>query len=352
MERRKDAFIESTDPILVTGSAGFIGSRVVSTLIDRGFRNLRCFARPGHDMSQVEGAARRGVDVEIIRGNLLSRSDCARAMKDVAVVFHLAAGRSQKSFPDSFMNSVVTTRNLLDAAVDRASLKRFVSISSLVVYSNRNKSRGRLLDESCPIEPHPELRGDPYCFGKVKQDEIVQDYGQRFGIPYVIVRPGYVYGPGKHAITGRVGIDTFGLFLHLGGSNPIPFTFVDNCADAIVRAGVTPGVDGRAFNVVDDNLPSSREFLRLYKRNVKRFRSVYLPHAVSYAFCWLWEKYSEWSAEQLPPVFNRWGWHAYWKKTRYSNHQLKTSLGWEPDISMSDGLTRYFQSCQSRRRYA
>src|SRR5205823_10642048 len=139
----------------------------------------------------------------------VARDDCARAMKDVAVVFHLAAGRGEKSFPDSFMNSVVTTRNVLEAAVRYTCLKRFVSISSFAVYSNRHKPRGRLLDESCPIEPHPELRGDPYCFGKVKQDAIVHDYGRRFGIPVVIVRPGYVYGPGKAAITGRVGIDTF-----------------------------------------------------------------------------------------------------------------------------------------------
>ncbi len=84
---------------------------------------------------------------------------------------------------------------------------------------------------------------------------------------------------GNEAITNRVGIGTFGLFLHLGGSNTMPLTFVDNCAEAIVLAGLTPGVDGQVFNVVDDDLPSSRQFLRLYKRNVRRFRSLYLPHA-------------------------------------------------------------------------
>jgi nucleoside-diphosphate-sugar epimerase len=186
----------------------------------------------------------------------------------------------------------------------------------------------------------------------VKQDEVVKEYGQRFGIPYVIVRPGYVYGPGKHAISGRVGLDTFGVFLHLGGSNTIPFTFVDNCARAILLAGVRKGIDGQVFNVVDDDLPSSRQFLRLYKRHVKRFTSVYLPHIVSYACCWMWEAYSRWSEEQLPPAFNRRGWHAYWKKTRYSNDKLKTELGWQPDVATSEGLTRYFQSCHERGRYA
>jgi nucleoside-diphosphate-sugar epimerase len=350
--RHEPSIIAPADPILVTGSTGFIGPRVVNELIDRGFRNLRCFARPGSDLSCLDGAARSGVRLEIIRGNLLSPADCARATKDVAVIFHLAAGRGEKSFPDSFMNSVVTTRNLLEAAAVHTGLKRFVNISSFVVYSNTRKPRGRLLDESCPVEPHPEQSGDPYCFGKVKQEEIVREYGQRLGIPYVIVRPGYVYGPGKDAITGRVGVGTFGVFLHLGGSNRLPLTFVDNCADAIVRAGLTPGVDGQVFNVVDDDLPSSRHFLRSYKQHVKRFRSVYLPHGVSYGFCWLWEKYCQWSDDQLPPVFNRRKWHAYWKRTRYSNDKLRTHLGWTPMVSTEEGLRRYFQSCRERRRHA
>jgi len=344
--------IGTDEPILVTGATGFIGSRLVKTLLDSGFRNVRCFARPTGDRSQLDAACGTDARLEVIRGNLLSPADCLAATRDVAVIFHLAAGRGVKSFPDAFMNSVVTTRNLLDAARVHGRLRRFVSISSFVVYSNRETPRRGVLDESSQVEQHPARREDPYCFAKVKQDEIVQEYGQRFGIPYVIVRPGYVYGPGKHAISGRVGLDTFGLFLHLGGSNAIPLTFVDNCAHAIMLAGLTKGIDGRVFNVVDDDLPSSRRFLALYKQNVRRFASVYLPHAVSYACCWLWESYSRWSEDQLPPVFNRRGWHAYWKKTRYTNDRLKTELGWRPQVSTSEGLSRYFQSCRERGRYA
>jgi len=181
---------------------------------------------------------------------------------------------------------------------------------------------------------------------QVKQDEIVAEYGKRYGIPFVIVRPGYVYGPGNLGISGRVGINLFGLFLHLGGANPIPFTYVDNCAEAIALAGLTRGVDGEVFNVVDDELPSSREFLRLYKRNVGRFTSLYIPHVFSYALCYLWERYSVWSKGQLEPVYNCKKWHAYWKKTRYSNQKVKGSLGWAPTVSMAEGLRRYFQACR------
>jgi nucleoside-diphosphate-sugar epimerase len=342
------AIVGPHDRILVTGATGFIGSRVVDSLLDRGCRNLLAFARPSSDTARVEALRRRreGARVDVLKGNLLSREDCAAATKDVAVIYHLAAGAGEKSFPDAFMNSVVTTRNLLEASLQHTRLRRFVLVSSFAVYTNRAHPRWRTLDESCPIEERPELRGDAYCFAKLKQEQIVREYGERFAIPYVVIRPGSVYGPGKHAIAGRVGIDTFGLFLHLGGPNTIPFTYVDNCAEAIARAGLVPGVDGEVFNVVDDDLPSSRRFLRLYKRNVRRFPSIYVPHAVSHALCFAWEKYSHWSEGQLPPVFNRRRWHAYWKQTRYTNDKLKTRLGWTPTVPMAEGLRRYFASCR------
>ena len=79
-----------------------------------------------------------------------------------------------------------------------------------------------------------------------------------------------------------MGIDTFGVYLHLGGSIRLPLSYVDNCADAIVLAGLRPDVDGEVFNIVDDDLPQSRTFLRLYKKNVRRFLSIPVPFSVMY----------------------------------------------------------------------
>jgi len=284
--------------------------------------------------------------VHIVRGDLVCRDDARAAARDAAVVYHLAAGTGLKSHASAFMNSVVTTRNLLDALVEQGTLKRFVNLSSFAVYSNKCDNSANVLDETSSVEAQPQMRAEAYCYAKVKQDALVIDYGERHHIPFVLIRPGVVYGPGKTAIPGRIGIGTSRFFLHLGGSSRIPFTYVDNCADAIVLSGLKPGLEGEVFNVVDDDLPTSRQFLRAYKCNVGPIRSVYLPKSVSYFLCSLWEHYSEWSQHQLPPVFTRREWHAYWKATDYSNQKIKRRLGWQPKINSDEGLRQYFASCR------
>lgn len=342
---QREQIVDGKDPVLVTGASGFLGLRLVENLAERGLRDVRCFVRQTSAVQEFESIASRYPDaaIRVIKGNLLSRRDCTDAVHEVKVIYHLAAGTGMKSVPDAFMNSVVTTRNLIEAALAEACLQRFVNISSFAVYSNINRRRGRLLDESCPVEPHPEKIADAYRYAKLKQDELVEKYARTQGLRYVTVRPGSVFGPGKKQITGRVGIDTFGVFLHTGGENQIPFTYVDNCADAIALAGLIAGVEGEVFNVVDDDLPTSRDFLRLYKRQVSPFRSFYVPHAVSYVFCRLWEKYSVWSHGQLPPVFNGHRWHVEMKHTIYTNEKLKTRFGWKPVVSMEEALSRFLK---------
>lgn len=341
-------------PVLVTGARGFVGSRTVAALLKRGFSDIRCLVRDSSDLKGlgdvVESAISSG-KVKLLAGNLLSRQDCTRAASGVELVYHLAAGTGQKSFPDAFMNSVVTTRNLLDACIEAKSLKRLVSISSFTVYSNRNNPKGRLLDESAPVEESPHLRGEAYCFAKQRQDRLIEEYGARHGVRYVLLRPGVVYGPAKPGISGRVGRE-LGVFLHFGGSNKLPLTYVDNCAEAIVLAGLVPGIDGEVFNVVDDDLPTSRGFLREYKRNVRSFRSIYLPKPASYLLCLLWEKYSAWSQGQLPPVFNRLSWHAYWKGSDYTNEKMKSRLGWRQVVPTSEALAEFFQCCRRKETQA
>lgn len=329
--------------LLVTGANGFVGTRVVHTLLEYGFRNLRCFVRPTGRLDALQETLARysaGEEVEIVRGDLTSPSDCDRAAREVRVAFHLAAG-FDKSFAGAFMNSALTTRNLVESLLATSQPVRLVNVSSFAVYSNLLMKRGELLDETAPLEDSPHGRWDAYGYGKLKQEEIVRRYGRDKGLEYVILRPGTVFGPGKKDLTGRIGIGTFGIFLHIGGGNVLPLTYVDNCAEAIVRAGLVPGIEGQTFNVVDDKLWTSRRFLAAYRSANPSFRSIRVPYTVASLLSRAWEWYSRASRGQLPPAFNSRRCSAEWKGNRYSNERLKAALGWSPRVPMDEAMIRF-----------
>ena len=344
-----DYIVSPNERILVTGSSGFIGSKVVQKLLECGFTNLRCFVRPSSDLSRLQyvlSTFDTETNVEIVTGDLLSRDECRVAAEGVSMIYHLAAGM-EKSFAGAFMNSALATRNLMDAFLERGQPKRFVNVSSFAVYSNLALKRNALLDETSPLEDAPQQRYDAYGFGKLKQEELVKEYGELHGLPYVIVRPGYVFGPGKRELSGRVGTSAFGFFIQVNGSQALPLVFVDNCAEAVVLAGLKAGVDGEIFNVVDDELMTGRQFLKAYKRKTKSFVSIRVPYIVGYIMCLLWEKYSEWSKNQVPPAFNRRRCSAEWKGNRYSNQKLKDRLGWKPRVPMEQAMRAFLSQFES-----
>jgi nucleoside-diphosphate-sugar epimerase len=338
-----DYIVSCDERILVTGSNGFIGTKVVEKLLEYGFANLCCFVRPSSYLGGLKNVLAKfdaGRNIELVTGDLLSRDDCQKAAEGISIIYHLAAGM-EKSFAGAFMNSALATRNLMDAFLQFGKPKRFVNISSFAVYSNLTLKRGALLDETCPLEDAPQERFDPYGFGKLKQEELVKEYGSKYELPYVILRPGYVFGPGKRELSGRVGNSTFGLFVQVSGAQSLPLTFVDNCAEAIVLAGLKAGINGEVFNVVDDELPTGRQFLKAYRNKAKSLLSIRLPYVVGYTMCLLWEKYSRWSRKQLPPVFNRRRCSAEWKGNRYSNQKLKERLGWKPRVPMDRAMEAF-----------
>jgi nucleoside-diphosphate-sugar epimerase len=335
----EDYLISASDQVLVTGSNGFIGARVVECLLQYGISKIRCFVRPTRSLEQLEAIRRKfpAANIEFVRGDLLSLEDCKAAARDVSVIVHLAAG-FEKSFLGAFMSSAMATQNLLDAFLEYGRPRRFVHVSSFAVYSNINMERGALLDERSPLEDAPQERHDTYGFGKLKQEKVVMEYGQTRSLPYVIVRPGAVFGPGKTELTGRAGVRLKKLFISVGGSNQLPLTYVDNCAEAIVLAALKKGVEGEIFNVVDDDLLTSRQFLGVYRQRRPLF-CVQIPYFAAYSFCAICERGSRYF-KQLKR-FNRRRCAADWKGNRFSNQKLCAQLGWKPRVSMNDAIERY-----------
>ncbi len=320
--------------VLVTGGTGFLGRRLVAQLLARGF-DVRCLARSALEFDTPKDGGR--LEVRQLDLNRLDRDPSA--VEGCDIVYHLASGLKGVT-ASLFLTNVVGTRALMEA-VARAGTGRFVLVSSLGTYGTAQLRAGDILDEACPLDPEPQLR-DPYTYSKVAQELAAREVRDRLQLPLVVVRPGVIYGPGREAITSRVGLRVGAFVLQMGGRQRMPYIYVDNCAKGVLLAGTTPGVDGETFNLVDDELPTGRQVLQLHRRLVGRVRAFTVPGLAVRPLSRLCVWYHARSMGQLPAVLTPYKSDALWKPLRYSNAKAKARLGWTPEVGLEEGLRRTF----------
>jgi nucleoside-diphosphate-sugar epimerase len=326
--------------VLVTGSNGFLGSALVDKLLAHGERDVRCLVRPASDRARLEEIAkRRGVALDIVVGSLGSKEAAAKVVDGVDVVYHVAAAMSGAP-ADMFLNTVVASKNLLEALVQTGRSPKVVLISSFGVYGVADLPRGHVLDENTPLEAHPEKR-DLYSQSKLRQEKLFWEYQARYRFPLTVLRPGVIYGPGGNAFSSRVGMNLFGVFLHLGGDNLLPLSYVENCAEAIAVAGRSPAASGQVYNVHDDDLPTCSAYLARYKREVRPVRSLRIPYVALTGISKLVEGYHATSKGQLPAIFTPYKTATSWKGTRFDNGKIK-ALGWRQLVPTDEGIRRAF----------
>lgn len=322
---------------LVTGATGFLGRRLVRDLLDERV-DVRCAVRPMSNTAGIRdflGTSRwSGVDVH--RVVLEDLDSCRQVIQDCDVIFHLAASLTG-STATMVLNTVIPTRRLIEAVCEAGTLQRFVHVSSLGVYGTEKLKKGAILDEDCELDPHPDRR-DPYSYSKVIQEQVIWQAHREHQLPVVVVRPGVIYGPGRNGISSRVGLRLGQLILRMGGRQKLPYTHVDNCANAILLAGIADGVAGQAINVVDDRLPTGRELLKWYRRAGHKFFTVGIPQWALNPLSRFNKWYHHWSQGQIPAVMTPYKSQALWKPLKYSNERAKTLLKWEPGITFDTGI--------------
>jgi nucleoside-diphosphate-sugar epimerase len=317
---------------LVTGASGYLGARLVRRLMDER-AEIVAVARDSRGSDWPPGVQPASCDL----GQTASVGELVRRTGPVDVIYHMAAVTSG-SHAEAMRGTVVGTRNLLEAFAGMGA--RVVLASSFSVYKLSALSRWDVLDEDTPIEDTLRLR-DSYTITKTRQELLARELCPKLGFPLVVVRPGKIYGPGTIGLPPQLGLDIKGVaFVWMGGSHLLPLTHVSNCADAIYLAGVRDTAVGATLNVVDDDLPTQRAFMRLHRRCRGPVpRAVHVPDWIFALFVRMMEWGNRATKGNVPPVLTRYRAANLWRPLRYSNARARQVLGWQPKIGWVEGVT-------------
>ena len=174
---------------LVTGGAGFIGSHLVDRLMKEDYEVV---VLDNFSAGKIENVQRHlgGQSFHLVKGDVRDLEDVRKAVRDVDVVFHLAA---IVNVPLSIENPLLVndvnvrgTLNLLEASL-KENIERFIYVSSCAVYGEAHYS---------PIdEKHPTSPLSPYAASKLAAEYYCKVFHENYGMKTLCLRYFNVYGP-------------------------------------------------------------------------------------------------------------------------------------------------------------
>lgn len=245
------------DRLLVTGATGLVGSHVVERACREGIP-VRALVRSTADTRLLQQWP-----VELVTGDLSEPDRVAQAVAGVSHVVHAAAKVGDWGPIDEFRAvNVRSLSHLVEACLRTGTLRRFVHISSLGVYEPRDHYG---TDETTP----PSAAGlDGYTLSKIEAEAHLLAEVREHGLPAVVLRPGFIYGPRDRTVLPRLldrlarkQVRYFG-----SGDQLLNQTCVINLTEAVFRALTVEGVTGEVFNITDGHLVSKRAFIETAAR--------------------------------------------------------------------------------------
>jgi len=306
--------------VLVTGAAGFLGTRVVSKLLERG-HTVRALVRDA-SRNPAEWLGR----AEVVRADLSADPALEKFFDGVDVLVHLAA--TVRGTPEAqFVSSVVGTELLLESMRRAGSTRHVVLASSFSVYDLTAASKN--VTEDSALELRPDER-DGYTIAKIGQERVARRLAEENGWTLAVLRPGLIYGPGAVPAAGA-GIRIGGIFLVVAPTSRLRLTHVENCAAAFADAAEKK-VAG-TFNIVDDEHVSAWRYAgRLLGRSHRSLRLA-LPYSAGLAIAYAAQLTSRIlfppKGGRLPGVLIPRQYRARFKPLQYDNRRAKEALGWE-----------------------
>lgn len=242
---------------LVTGATGFVGGSLVKRLLTEGWR-VRVLVR---DVGKLDGEL--ALACEIIEGDLANHQALASAVRGTEVIFHCAANAATWDTFEAYEQvNVAGVDNLLRAiAAVPQPLPRLVHVSTVDVYG---------YPESPADEDSPQHgAGFGYGESKLRGELLLRKRCAAMGIPWTVIRPGNVIGPGSQFIE-RIGKELkSGLMLTIdGGRAHAGLVYVDNLVDCMLWASRAETAAGQSYNVRDPHNVNWADFISEYRKAI------------------------------------------------------------------------------------
>lgn len=321
---------------LVTGASGFLGGALAHQLAAQGVRVRALVRNPAKAdflRSPTRDVLLQRSPIEIVHGSLDDADSLRAAAAGCDVVFHSAALLGGH-IDQQRVTNVEGTRRLLHAAAD-AGVRRVVHVSTLSVY-------GVCYDGHIGEGTHPPAPGsDPYGITKAEAEAVVREVSAARGIEHTILRPGMIYGPRAGLWTGGAFrfasmVPTFWIGSGYGLAHCI---YVDDVCDMMALLAEHPAAVGETFNCCSDPSPTWRTFIGEYARLARGVNDDWfeMPPEVAYLVGGL--------VMLLSPSTSR-GRMALdfvsfvQKRAQFSMAKARQRLGWQPQVSIEEGVAR------------
>jgi len=316
--------------VLVTGADGFIGSHLVERLLRKTARVRALVQYNSFNSWGWLDDLPNLTDIEVFSGDIRDPGLCHEMVRDIDVVFHLAAlipiPYSYRA-PDSYVETNVHGTLNLCSAARSAGVQRFVQVSTSEVYGSA---------QYVPIdERHPMVPQSPYSASKIGADAIAGSFWYSFQLPVVLARPFNAYGPRQSA---RAVIPTIisqlawnNGHVHLGDlSTSRDFTFVEDTCEGLLSVATIDSGFGEAFNIGSNNETTIADLVTRLGEIMQIAPVVTADH------------------ERRRPDTSE------VRRLKCDNTKLARATGFKPATALDDGLRRtvaWFGNPQYRRRY-
>lgn len=307
--------------VLITGISGFIGSHLAERCINEG-KITKGLCRKPEDASWLKNKG-----VEIFAGDLLNLEELEIAFMNCNIVVHTAGWSGSTEVPAelAWRTNVQGTINVVEAA-KKSRVERLIYISSIAVYG-LNKTP--LINESMET---PEV-GELYPDSKIEAERIVRTSG----IPYVIIRPGSIYGPrGKGWTIGILEQLKKGQLILGNGNGKITPGYIHNFIDGLWLCMYNINALGKTFNICDADVMTYNQF---YLRYAKMLQINSLPTRPNWRIAITRSKLGSLIRKMLGrSKVGSWSFHFHFNPSQYSIKHAKSVLGYYPKIDFKEGM--------------